>query len=161
MVVCKSFGADHVIDYVAKPEWEKEVMRITDGHGVDVVFDPLGTISQSMKCAAFDARLVPIGFVGGQIKNMKVNQILLKNISIVGLHWDAHAQFDPDMIPEVWEGLFKLIEKGKYRSTVFQADNVKPFVGLEHVDRALKLLEDKTSRGKVVIDVLSSGKSRL
>jgi len=159
--VCKSFGADHVIDYVVKPEWEKEVMRITAGHGVDVVFDPIGTISQSMKCAAFDARLVAIGFVGGQIEAIKVNRILLKNISIVGLHWGAYAQFDPDTIPKVWEGLFKLIEEGKYRSTVFQADNVKAFVGLGHVGRALKLLEDKESWGKVVIDVPSQGKSRL
>jgi NADPH2:quinone reductase len=61
------------------------------------------------------------------------------------------------MIPKVWAGLFKLIEEGKYRSTVFQADNVKPFVGLEHVGRALRLLEEKESWGKVVIDVPLSG----
>ena len=161
LAVCKNFGADYVIDYMLKPDWEKEVMRITVGHGVDVVFDPVGTISQSMKCAAFDARLVTIGFVGGQIEAIKVNRILLKNISIVGLHWGAYARFAPDMIPKVWEGLFELIKQGKYRSTVFQADDMKPFAGLEHVGNALKLLEDKVSWGKVVIDVPSSGNSRL
>jgi NADPH:quinone reductase-like Zn-dependent oxidoreductase len=72
-------------------EWEKGVMKITAGHGVDVVFDPVGTISRSMKCAAFDARLVAIGFVGGQIEAIRVNRILLKNINIVGLHCDAYA----------------------------------------------------------------------
>jgi NADPH2:quinone reductase len=136
-------------------------MKITSGHGVDVVFDPVGTISQSMKCAAFDARIVTIGFVGGQIEAIKVNRILLKNISVVGLHWGAYRQYAPEMIPKVWQGLFKLIEEGKYKSTVFKADDVKPFVGLENVGRALKLLEDKESWGKVVVEVPVDEKSRL
>lgn len=161
IAVCKSFGADHVIDYAATPAWEKEIMKITSGHGVDVVFDPVGTISQSMKCAAFDARIVTIGFVGGQIEAIKVNRILLKNIAVVGLHWGAYREFAPEMIPKVWEGLFKLIGEGKYRSTTFEADGVKPFVGLKDLARALKLLEDKESWGKVVVDVSGDAKARL
>jgi hypothetical protein len=64
------------------------------------------------------------------------------------------------MIPKIWTGLFKLTEKGKYRSTLFQADNVKLFAGFKRVGRALNLLEDKASWGKVVIDVPPSGRSR-
>lgn len=162
MNVCKSFGADHVIDYASTPNWDKEIMKLTSGHGVDVVFDPVGTINQSLKCAAFDARLVTIGFVGGVVEEVKVNRILLKNVSLVGLHWGAYREFDPKMIPKVWKGLFELIAQGKYRSTVFEDRDVKPFVGLEHVGRALKLLEDKQSWGKVVVEVpLSNEKSRL
>jgi NADPH2:quinone reductase len=112
IAVLKSVGADHVIDYVKYPQWEAEVQKITKGHGADVVFDPVGTISQSMKCVAFGARLVPIGFVGGQIEAVKVNRILLKNVSVAGLHWGLYATEQPETVVKVWEGLFDLIKKG-------------------------------------------------
>jgi len=146
---CKLYGADHVIDYARTPAWEKQVMEITKGHGADVVFDPVGMISQSLKCSAFDARLVCIGFVGGEIEAIKINRILLKNVSVVGLHWGAYTEFQPETIPKVWENLFQLIRQGKFRSTVFE----ERFEGLKDVGRALKTLEDKRSWGKVVIDV--------
>lgn len=162
--VCKRYGADHVIDYLETPNWETEVMRITEGHGADVVFDPVGTISQSMKCAAFSARLVAIGFVGGQIESIKVNRVLLKNVSVVGLHWGAYVQHDPRTIPKVWAGLFKFIEEGKFKATVYQpqdSSSSSRLSGLESVGRALKILEDKASWGKVVVDVTEGGTSKL
>ena len=146
---CRSYGADHVIDYASTPAWEKEVMTLTGGHGVDVVFDPVGLISQSLKCSAFDARLVIIGFVGGDIEAIKMNRVLLKNVAVVGLHWGAYAEFTPEVVVEVWERLFELIRRGKFRSTVFE----ERFDGLKDVSRALKILEDKRSWGKVVVDV--------
>ncbi len=158
--VCKSYGADFTIDYIKTPNWETEVMKITDGHGADVVFDPVGTISQSMKCAAFSGRLVTIGFVGGQIESIKINRVLLKNVSVVGLHWGAYVHHDPQMIPKVWAGLFKFIEQGKFRATVFQSQDGN-LSGLENVGRALKILEDKASWGKVVVDVTDGEVSKL
>lgn len=159
--VLKSFGADHIIDYMSSPEWDKEVMKITNKHGADVVFDPVGTINQSMKCAAFSARLVPIGFVGGQIESIKVNRILLKNVSVAGLHWGAYVQFDPKTIPQVWAGLRELIEAGKFRATVYEAEDGRPYKGLEDIGRAIKTLEDKQSWGKVVVDLEDGQKSKL
>ncbi|KAK4989961.1 putative secondary metabolism biosynthetic enzyme [Elasticomyces elasticus] len=159
--VLKSFGADHVIDYMATPAWEKEVMKLTGRHGADVVFDPVGTISQSLKCAAFSARLVPIGFVGGVIESIKVNRILLKNVSVAGLHWGAYVQHDPKTIPKVWAGLFELIEQGKFRATVFEAEDGRPYRGLEDVGRAIKTLEDKASWGKVVVEIEDEAQAKL
>ncbi|KAL2354245.1 hypothetical protein BJ546DRAFT_77295 [Cryomyces antarcticus] len=161
IAVLKSFGADHVIDYMATPAWEKEVMKLTGDHGADVVFDPVGTISQSLKCAAFNARLVPIGFVGGIIESIKVNRILLKNVSVAGLHWGAYVQHDPKTIPKVWAGLFELIEQGKFRATVFEPEDGRPYRGLEDVGRAIKTLEDKASWGKVVVELEHEGQSKL
>ena len=146
---CKLYGAEHVIDYATTSAWEKEVMKLTKGHGADVVFDPVGMISQSLKCSAFDARLVIIGFVGGEIEAIKMNRVLLKNVSVVGLHWGAYTEFQPETIPKVWASLFELIMQGKYKSTVFE----EKFVGLKEMGRALKTLEDKRSWGKVVVDV--------
>jgi NADPH2:quinone reductase len=146
---CRSYSADHVIDYASTPAWEKEVMKLTGGHGVDVVFDPVRLISQSLKCSAFDARLVIIGFVGGDIEAIKMNRVLLKNVAVVGLHWGAYAEFKAEVVVEVWERFFELIRRGKFRSTVFE----ERFDGLRDVPRALKMLDDKRSWGKVVVDV--------
>ena len=146
---CRSYGADHVIDYASTAAWEKEVTKLTGGHGVDVVFDPVGLISQSLKCSAFDARLVIIGFVGGDIEVIKMNRVLLKNVAVVGLHWGAYAEFKPEVVVQAWDSLFELIRQGKFRSTVFQ----ERYTGLKDIPRALKTLEDKKSWGKVVIDV--------
>ena len=102
---CKKYGADHLIDYAATSAWDKEVIKITSSHGADIVFDPVGTISQSLKCAAFDARLVCVGFVDGEIEAIKMNRILLKNMSVVGLHWGAYVEFQPETIGKGWEGV--------------------------------------------------------
>ena len=155
---CKKYGADHLIDYATTSDWDKEVMKITGGHGADVTFDPVGMISQSLKCAAFDARLVCIGFVSGQIEAIKMNRILLKNVSVVGLHWGAYVEFQPATIVKVWNELFALIKAGKFKSTVFEDS----YSGLKDVARGLKTLEDKKSWGKVVIDVEpAAGSSKL
>lgn len=42
--ICKEKGrADEVLDYT-KEGWQKEVMRMTGGHGVDIVYDPVGKL---------------------------------------------------------------------------------------------------------------------
>jgi NADPH2:quinone reductase len=151
--ICQSYGADHVIDYVKTPNWEVEALKLTGGHGVDVVWDTIGLISQSLKCVAFGARLVVVGFVGGNIESIKANHILLKNVSVVGLHWGAYTQHEPETIPVIWAGLFKLIADRKFRGIVFNPPATVELQGLNTVGHALQLLQDRASWGKVVVDV--------
>ena len=94
--VKKYAGADHLIDYT-KPGWQKEVLEITGGHGVDVVYDPVGLIqglsiyyslprggglplladepTDSLKCIAWKGRAVVVGFAGGKIEKVLVSQM--------------------------------------------------------------------------------------
>lgn len=85
--ICKRYGgADHVVDYSAS-DWQKKVMEITKGRGVDVVYDPVGRIQgkynyifisdqhvmaslDSLKCIAFKGRALVIGFAAGRIENV-------------------------------------------------------------------------------------------
>lgn len=63
--VAKSFGADHVVDY-RKKDWDADVRKLTPkGKGVDIVYDPVGLLAQSLKCTAWNGRLLVIGFAGG------------------------------------------------------------------------------------------------
>lgn len=158
MDVAKSFGADYAIDY-RKSDWPEQVKKLTPkGRGVDIVYDPVGLIAQSMKCTAWNGRLLVIGFAAGDIEKMATNRILLKNVSVVGLHWGMYATNEPEMVDVVWDGIFKLMNAGQYRGTCFTD---KEYVGLESVPAALKALGGRDSWGKVVVKVPHDGQSKI
>lgn len=156
--VAKSYGADYVVDYT-DPNWPTIVKKMTPkGRGVDIVFDPVGMIDKSTKCIAWNGRLLVIGFAAGDIEKVAMNKILLKNISVVGLHWGMYAHNEPEMVEVVWEGLFELMRRGKFRGTVYTD---KEYVGLESVPEALKSLGSRGTWGKVVVKVPHEGKSKM
>lgn len=156
--VAKSFGADHGVLY-NDPTWPQQVKKLTPAsRGVDIVYDPVGLIDLSTKCIRWNGRLLVIGFAAGNIEKMALNKVLLKNISIVGLHWGAYTVNEPEMIDVVWDGLFKLIADGKFRGTVYTD---REFVGLESVGEALESLGSRGTWGKVVVKVPKEGESKL
>lgn len=156
--VAKSFGADYGIDYGQK-DWPEQVKKLTpNGRGVDIVYDPVGLITQSSKCINWNGRLVVIGFAGGDIEKVATNRFLLKNISLVGLHWGMYAKYEPETVETVWEGLFELMESGKFRGTCYTD---KEYVGLESVPSALKALGGRDTWGKVVVKLPEEGQSKL
>ncbi|KAK4994188.1 hypothetical protein LTR66_005724 [Elasticomyces elasticus] len=156
--IAKSFGADYSIDY-GQSDWPEKVKKLTPkGRGVDIVYDPVGMLTPSLKCAAWNARLLVIGFAAGDIEKVATNRVLLKNVSIVGLHWGAYAQNEPEAIEKVWDGLFELMENGNFRATCFSD---KEFVGLETVPEALKALGQRETWGKVIVKVPQEDKSKM
>ncbi|ELU42457.1 alcohol dehydrogenase [Rhizoctonia solani AG-1 IA] len=73
--VCKTFGgADEVLDYT-KSGWQKEVLKLTNGKGVDVIYDPVGLIKDSLKCIAWKGRALVVGFAAGEIEKCRKNGI--------------------------------------------------------------------------------------
>ncbi|KFX97125.1 hypothetical protein V490_02950, partial [Pseudogymnoascus sp. VKM F-3557] len=156
LAVAKSFGADYGVDYGDK-KWTEEVMKITGGKGVDVVFDPVGMVDISLKCTAWNGRIVVVGFAAGKIEKVAMNRVLLKNVSLVGLHWGRYIKEEPPMVEEVWAGIFDMIEKGQFRGTVFRDHE---YVGLETVPAALEALGSRGTWGKVVIKVPQGEESK-
>lgn len=158
LAVAKSYGADFVVDY-GDPKWPEIVKKLTPkGRGVDIVFDPVGMIDKSTKCTAWNGRLLVIGFAAGSIEKVAMNKILLKNISIVGLHWGQYAVHEKETVETVWEGLFELMAQGKFRGTVYTD---KEYVGLESVPEALESLGSRGTWGKVVVKVPQEGQSKI
>lgn len=139
--ICKEKGgADYAIDYTDK-NWPTKVKELTKGKGVDVIYDPVGMILPSLKCIAWNGRAVVVGFAAGSIEKVSMhvqtfyhfllrltsahsqipmNLVLLKNISIVGVHWGAYTRNQPEHIPEVWAALLQLIREGQLRPVVFE-----------------------------------------
>jgi NADPH2:quinone reductase len=144
--VCKELGADHVIDYTAE-DFVPIVKEVTGGHGADVIYDPVGgdVFDKSRKCIAFEGRIVVVGFTSGRIPEAPANHLLVKNYSVVGLHWGLYRTMDPLRIGMVHEELTRLVEEGY----------VDPLVGevlpLDQAPQALAKLADRSTVGKVVL----------
>lgn len=107
-------------------------------------------IDPSMKCIAWNGRLLVIGFAGGDIEKVALNRVLLKNISIIGLHWGAYAIYEKETIGEVWKGIFDMINSGKLKGITFTDQKFK---GLDSVPKALKALGERETWGKVVVEL--------
>jgi len=103
------------------------VKEFTHGRGADVIYDSVGgdVFDRSLKCIAWNGRLLVIGFAGGQIPSVAANRILLKNVSVVGLHWGAYAKYEPQRIPETFAALFKLYEEKKINNLSVLLNDVK------------------------------------
>lgn len=112
----RQLGADVVIDRRVQDVVEV-VKQVTDGHGADVVYDPVGgdSYDQSAKCVAFEGRILVIGFAGGRIQAPPLNHALIKNYSILGLHWGLYATKNPRLILECHAELTRLAAEGKVR----------------------------------------------
>lgn len=85
LAVAKSFGADECIDY-SSGNWWQTVLKATDGHGVAVVFDPVGLVDKSLKCLKQKGRILVVGFAGteGKLEKIAMNRVLLRQARVIG-----------------------------------------------------------------------------
>jgi len=143
--LCRSLGADVVIDHQQTPAWVDEV-RAASGGGVDVAYDPVGgdTFHQVRRCMAWDGRLLVIGFVGG-IPSVQTNHALLKSYSIVGVHWGASLARRPESLGEQMGALLELARTGAVDPPLY------PPYRFEDAAQALQDLADRKTYGKVVV----------
>lgn len=147
LAVARELGADHCIE--AESDWLAEVRRITEDRGVDLVFDPVGgdRFLDSVRSLSVGGRLLVIGFAGGTIPEVKVNRLLLRNSSVVGVAWGEYVRHDAEMPQRVGKALNELWAAGK----------IKPVVGttvpLEQAADALREIEERRATGKIVLVV--------
>lgn len=81
-------GADHVINYRETEEWDKEVLRLTDGKGADIIVEVGGaqTFQKSMNAAAFGGRISCVGVLAGVDGHADPTSILFKSLSVDGVY---------------------------------------------------------------------------
>jgi NADPH2:quinone reductase len=144
--VAEAAGADEVV--LLGDGWKDEVIERSGG-GVDVVMDPVGgdRFTDSLRCLREDGRLLVVGFTGGSIPEVKVNRLLLKNISVVGAGWGAYVMGKPELNREVGAAVGRMVDEGF----------IRPIIGerfsLERAADALKTLDERRATGKIVLDV--------
>jgi NADPH2:quinone reductase len=145
LAAARDAGADHLIDYRTE-DLRARVLELTDGRGADVVYDPVGgdTYARSTKCIAFEGRILIIGFAGGQIQSAALNHALVKNYSIVGLHWGLYQSKNPQLIKDCHAQLTKMVADGAIRPLVSER------LGLDEVPAGVQRLADGGTVGRVV-----------
>ena len=143
--VARALGADVVIDRNTQ-DFVEVVKEVTEGRGADVVYDPVGgdTYARSTKCIAFEGRILIIGFAGGQIQSAALNHALVKNYSIVGLHWGLYQSKNPQLIKDCHAQLTKMVADGAIRPLVSER------LGLDEVPAGVQRLADGGTVGRVV-----------
>lgn len=146
VAVCRKLGADHAIDYLAG-DFVGPVKEITGGRGAAVIFDPVGgdVFDASRKCVAFEGRIVVVGFTSGRIADAPTNHALVKNYSVVGLHWGLYRTQEPALIATVHADLTRLYAEGAIKPLVSQT------LALDQAPRALTALGRRGTIGKVVL----------
>ena len=139
-------GADHLLDYSTQPLRES-VKELTDGKGVDVVYDPVGgeLAEQAMRAVDWRGRFLVIGFASGEIPRLPLNLALLKEASIVGVWYGAWAERHPDELATNTQELARMIEAGNITPRYSVA---LPF---DRFADAFRLLAERRALGKVVL----------
>jgi NADPH2:quinone reductase len=146
--VCREHGADALIDY-SREDLRERIKALTDGRGVDVIYDPVGGpyTEPAFRSIAWRGRLLVVGFAAGDIPKLPLNLALLKGASIVGVFWGDFARREPRQFAESARQLARWYAEGKLRPHVSQA------FPLERAVDALKLMAARQVKGKVVLKI--------
>ncbi len=148
LAVAMRHGAHHGIDYKSEDIRER-VKALTDGRGVDVVYDPVGgpVFDASLRCTAQDGRLVVIGFASGTVPQIPANILLVKNLTVIGYDWGAYRRRDPSVLRHSYRQLLDWFDAGKLKPIVSQR------LPLAEAANALGLLKARQATGKLVLEL--------
>ncbi|SDP94702.1 NADPH2:quinone reductase [Actinopolyspora xinjiangensis] len=143
--VARELGADVVVDRHTE-DFVSVVKERTGGRGADVIYDPVGgeTYERSTKCVAFEGRILIVGFAGGTIPTPGLNHALIKNYSIVGLHWGLYNERDPAAVRRAHDELCRMADTGGVSPLVSER------VALSELPGATQRVADGHTVGRVV-----------
>ncbi|QYA98635.1 NADPH:quinone oxidoreductase family protein [Streptomyces anulatus] len=144
--VARELGCDLVIDRRSE-DIVAAVKDATGGRGADVVYDPVGgdAYAKSTKCVAFEGRILVVGFASGVIPTPGLNHALVKNYSVVGLHWGLYNTKDPAAVRACHDELTELADQGIVKPLVSER------VAMAGAAAAVQRVADGTSTGRIVV----------
>jgi NADPH2:quinone reductase len=147
--VAREHGADWIIDYKTENVRDR-VKSIAAGlgrEGVDVVYDPVGgeIFDASLRCVAWGARLLVVGFAAGQIQKIPANILLVKNIDAQGFYWGSYRRHQPALVRDGFAGLGNLFAAGRLKPHVSHRFDLADFA------QAFEILVARKSTGKIVL----------
>jgi NADPH2:quinone reductase len=152
LAVCRSHGADATINY-ATEDLRERIKALTEGRGVDVVYDPVGGpyTEPAFRSLAWRGRHLVVGFAAGEIPKLPLNLALLKGASVVGVFWGDFARRQPKEFAQSIGQLARWYADGKLKP------HVSHTMPLEKAAEALKLMAARQVTGKLVLTVSTAG----
>lgn len=145
-----SLGADYTINLSLEPLRESIRAQVENlpinNKKIDVVLDPLGGnfFSGAIRALNWCGRLVVIGFASEEIPTVRVNYLLLKNISLLGLQWSDYRDKTPNKIKEVQENIFNLYQEKKLKP------HIEHIIGFKDIRNIFKGMEAGSHKGKTI-----------
>jgi NADPH2:quinone reductase len=146
LAVCQQYGADELVNYSTE-NLKERVRTLTNGRGVDVVYDPIGGpySELALRNMAWEGRFLVVGFSNGEIPRIPLNLALLKGCSIVGVFFGEFARREPQRYMQNFQQLLAWVGEG----------TLKPFVSatypLAEAPAAIRYVADRKVMGKVVV----------
>ncbi len=157
---CQDHGADHVVNYRER-EFRKVVLEVTDGRGVDAVFDPVGgdVFNESLRCMAPEGAIMPVGFSSGVVPQIPANILLVKNIRVLGFnngyyngqwgsdpkrHQDMGKRFEPQLRSAMSQ-MFRWIAQGRMRL------HTGGVFALSDRNQAMRMVLERKAIGRVAV----------
>lgn len=141
-------GADHLINY-AEEDLRERLKQLTDGKGVDVVYDPVGGPMNlvAVKSLAWGGRLLIVGFAGSEISSIPANLLLLKSASAMGVLWGNSVRADPVSQGENMRQILRWMEEGTLKPVIDRR------FALPDAVAALDHLAQRKVKGKVLLTI--------
>lgn len=142
----QAYGADHVIN--TSDGFREKVKALTNGRGADVIYDPVGgdVFDESVRCIAFDGRLLVIGFTSGRIASVATNMPLIKGFSVVGVRAGEYGRQFPERGRENVDQIWTWAREGKTRPYIHQK------LPLERTLDGFQMIQNRKVTGKVIIN---------
>ena len=144
--LCRRYGADETIDY-SREGLRERLKELTDGRGVDVVYDPVGGIytEAALRSMAWGGRLLVIGFATGEIPRPPLNLPLLKGCAIVGVFYGGFAEHEPQRYRELLKELMQWLAQRRITPAITSR---RP---IEEAGAALADVAARRVLGKIVL----------
>ena len=146
LAFCRKLGAKQTINY-EETNLRQGILDLTGGRGADVIYDPVGGgyTEAALRATAWGGRLLVIGFTSGAIPQVKLNPVLLKERSVIGVYFGDWAQRDPDGQLRNVEQLSAWFAEGKIKPVISER------VSLADVPAAMMRLLQRKVKGKIVV----------
>jgi NADPH:quinone reductase len=142
----RAHGAHEVVNY-AKESLRDALKRLGGGHGIDVVFDPVGGpySEPALRSLAWGGRHLVIGFAAGEIPKIALNLVLLKACAVLGIFWGAWVRHEAAQYKAALEQLARWCAEGKLSC------HIQKIYPLAETPAALRALADRKVMGKLVV----------
>ncbi|WP_097154464.1 NADPH:quinone oxidoreductase family protein [Cohaesibacter gelatinilyticus] len=143
---CEQFGADERVNYLAQ-DLKPALKELTNGRGVDVVYDPVGgdLAEAALRATTWYGRFLVVGFASGTITKMPLNLVMLKGVDVLGVFWGEAVIREPEEHAANVRQLLDWVANGDLVPHIHQT------YSLEETPRALVAIANREVKGKVII----------
>jgi NADPH2:quinone reductase len=144
--VATKYGADHIIDHQSE-DVRARIKELTDGHGADVIWDPVGgsAFEDAFRSVARGGRILIVGFAGGTVQQIPANILLVKNVTVLGYYWGGLRELEPELMTKSFDEVVAWYAEGRLKP------HISHTFALADAAQALETLIARKSTGKVVL----------